>query len=163
MSKEKDKAVAKPKVEAEIKIPAPTEDVETLIQKAKAEVKKPIIEKEVKKKRGRPRKKEKPELDMKKYGAYPIAKTVNSFLVRLGNGIIGASKGLPLTKEEKLTEEDCEIGEALCYTLEYYGLEITHPIWVILIATGTFGWAITDKILKVREEKALYAKVEKVP
>uniref|UniRef100_A0A6M3Y0R1 Uncharacterized protein n=1 Tax=viral metagenome TaxID=1070528 RepID=A0A6M3Y0R1_9ZZZZ len=156
MSKEKDKA-AKPKVEAEIKIPAPTEDVETLIQKAKAEVKKPIIE-EVRKKRGRPKKKPKPELDMKKYGAYPIAKTVNSFLVRIANGVIGAAKGLPLTKEEKLKDEDCEIGEALCYTFEYYGLEITHPIFVILIATGTFGWAITDKILKVREEKATIAK-----
>lgn len=153
--KKEDQKAASPAAPVEQKIEIPSTDVESLIAKAKAEKSKPIVKKDKDKpKRGRPKKKAKPtEFDSKKYSSNQIARTLNSFLVRVGNGMIGAVKKAPLSKEEKMTDEDCEIGEALCYAFEYYGFELGHPLVVLFLATGMYGWAITDKMLTIKEEK----------
>jgi len=145
------------KVKKEIKIPSTKVPIsaDDLIKKAKEEVIKKEKEKEEKKpKRGRPKKK-KPEFDVEKYKENPISKSINSFLIRVGNGIIGAVKKSPLNKDEALQQGDCLIGEAICYTKEYYGIELMHPIIVIIVVTGMFGWTITDKILTIKEQQRI--------
>jgi len=151
MKKEK-KAEKKEQPEKEIPIKT-DETVEKLLTEARAE--KPTeIEEPTKRKRGRPKKKVKPEADasLKSYAGNPIALTLNGFLVHFGNSLLKVSKkGAPLTDQEKLTEKDCQIGEALCYTIEYYGIEIAHPIMVLIICFGAFGWTLFSKTKTIKE------------
>lgn len=148
-------------VKKEIKIPKVEDKVEDLLQKAKIETKKPILKKEEekkpKRKRGRP-KKRKVEWDYDKYKEHPISKTIDSFMLRVGNGILTVIKKEPLSKDEKLKDEHCQIGEAITYTMEYYGLEITHPIWILIIVVGMYSWAIIDRGIKIKEEQTAIQK-----
>lgn len=132
------------------------DDVEDLLKRVKAEKEKPIKKgekKEKKKKRGRPPKKKKPTFDLDQYSDHPISKSIDKFMLRLGDKVLQIVKGQPLTKEEKLDPDDCFLGESICYTMDYYGLEICHPIIAIFIACGVFGWAVADKAIDLKEKK----------
>ena len=145
----------KTKPEKEIKISGKG-DVEDLLKRVKAEKEKPITKKEkdkVKKRRGRPPKKKKPSFDLDQYSDHPISKSIDKFMLRLGDKILQIVKGQPLTKKEKLDPDDCFLGESICYTMDYYGLEICHPIIAIFIACGVFGWAVADKAIDLKEKK----------
>ena len=132
-----------------------TKDVDLLIARAKAEKPKKKEVKKPKKRLGRPPKKKKPELDLKNYAKHPIAVTLNGFLVFFSNAMLKIVKKAPLTKDEKMTEEDCEVGEAICYSIEYYGLELAHPIVVILVATCAFGWQLFSRTSKIKETESI--------
>jgi len=151
MQKKKIKTDKKePSVSNEIKIEK-DKTVEDLIRESKAEV--PPVKEKKKETRGRPKKKRKPEWKSENYSSNSIAVMVNGFLCSFGNKIIGISKkGIPLTEDEKLKEGDSQIGEALCYTMEYYGLVmLEHPIFVMLIAVAGFGYTIYEKSGKAKK------------
>lgn len=130
-----------------------SETVKDLLKRAKA-TKPEKTEKKKKETRGRPKKVKKPtSYDPKAYEQNLIAKTLDSFLIRLGNGLLGIAKKMPLTEKEKLTNEDIMIGEAICYTMDYYGIGIDHPIFVMILAVGAFSWTLFDKTQELKEQK----------
>ena len=95
--------------------------------------------------------KKKPAYDKKRYTDNLIAKAIDDFLLGLANRMV---------PEKPLTKADCEIGEALVYTIDYYGLTVDHPLIILAFATGTFGYTIIEHKKALAKTKKVQERVE---
>lgn len=131
------------------------DETEKLLEKAKIVSEK--TEEKPKKRRGRPPKRKKPRTyDAEKYKDSLIAKMTNNALIWVGNKSLE-----PLPDSEKLTEKDCEIGEAVCYLMDYYGVTLDHPLMIVFFAVTGYVWALGRKqvmLKKLQKVKELEGK-----
>lgn len=109
----------------------------------------PITEK--KRGRGRPKgskKKGKPTYSKGKYQENIMAKAIDNFLINVTN------KTILKNATDKIGKTDIEIGEALCYTLDYYGADVLgHPAIVLLMAGLSLGMVIYNKMQTIPQVK----------
>lgn len=139
-----------------IKIPKVDETAGQLLAKATKDKKIGITKPKKKETRGRPRKKVKPTWQPKKYREHVIANGINKFLTFLANKMV---------PENPLSEQECEIGEAILYTVDYYGITPDHPLVILTFATGSYigtYFSHKSKIKKKKESVIPKERTEKV-
>jgi len=101
----------------------------------------PVIPKK-KETRGRPKKKKLPVWNKKTYSNHPLAQSLNGMVTAIINKTA-------LKNAEKLKPEEIEIGEAIAYTVEYYGMDwIDHPLAIMVFAGLGLGYAVYVKSTK---------------
>ena len=99
--------------------------------------------KEKKTKKDKPRRK--PTYSKSRYGKLAPVKTFNKFIVGTTNNTVLKHK------KQKLSKDDCEVGEAVMYMVEYYtAIDINHPALVMMAAC--MGVAFTTIELMGQED-----------